>query len=337
MDTDLLTLLFSYLEAKQDLNSVCLAIDLYVNNRIYKRAIELFDKYCKQIASSEYDYLTSMIEIAKEMNDGYSSLEDSRVANKSYNIFNSMDLKNVKNFQYVFTIPFKDLCKSSKRCTRLLDTVNDLDYINIIKLPEIECFTSNVKAPLNNLSNSYANLSQNLGHFTDSLTPFNFSKHLPVSSLKKHISTTSTPQSVIVNKLTTKILPTPITKQPQESNICISQPHSRTLTSSLKISKNVTNSVTKSVKFQLKKYTREISNENKEYNEYEDDIQNLTDENNIEKNQAIERKILFFEEEIDDTVKFKKSTSDFYESNQIEKLDEQRNSPKDCLNQSKSM
>lgn len=313
LDNDLLTLLFSYLEAKQDLNSVCLAIDLYVSNRIYKRAIELYEKYSNKIINSEYEYLSSMIEIAKEMYDGYSSSTDElRIASKCYNIINANDLRSTRSFQYIFKVPFKDLCKSSKRCLRLLDATNDIDYLNILKLPEIESFASNIKAPLNNLSNNYNNLSENMGNIAESMTPYNLSKTLALSSLKKHISTTSTPQSVIVNKVLTKVLPTPISKQLQTN--CDSQ--SRVLTSSLKLTKNATSSVTKSVKFQLKKYTREISNENKEYNEYEDEIANLTDENNLEKNDddaAVERKQLF-SEEIEESSAPKNRISNVYKS-----------------------
>ena len=47
LDHDLLLMLFNFLEAKQDLNSICMAIDLYVTNRNYTRAIELYDKYSK--------------------------------------------------------------------------------------------------------------------------------------------------------------------------------------------------------------------------------------------------------------------------------------------------
>ena len=295
------------MEAKQDLNSVCLAIDLYVNNRIYKRAIELYEKNSTKILNSEYEYLTAMIEIAKEMYDGYSSSDESRTSTKCYNIINANDLRVAKSFQYIFKVPFKDLCKGSKRCLKLLDNENDIDYLNILKLPEIESFNSNIKAPLNNLSNNY-NLTQNLGNTGESMTPFNFSKTLPLSSLKKHISTTSTPQSMIVNKVLTKILPTPITKHLQAN--CDSQ--SRILTSSLKVTKNSTQSVTKSVKFQLKKYTREISNENKEYNEYEDEISSLNDEKIIEKNaDAVERKQLFLEETEESTAP-KKRISNVY-------------------------
>jgi hypothetical protein len=47
LDTDLLLILFNYLEAKQDLNSIGMAIDLHINNRNYKRAVELYDRYSK--------------------------------------------------------------------------------------------------------------------------------------------------------------------------------------------------------------------------------------------------------------------------------------------------
>jgi hypothetical protein len=298
------------LEAKQDLNSVCLAIDLYVSNRIYKRAIELYEKYSSKIMNSEYEYLSSMIEIAKEMYDSYSSNDESRVSSKCYNIINSADLRASKSFQYIFKVPFKELCKSSKRCLKLLDTTDDIDYLNILKLPEIETFASNIKAPLNNLSNNYNNLSQNLGNLADSMTPYNFSKTLPVSSLKKYISNTSTPQSVIVNKVLTKVLPTPIAKQ-NEIN-CNSQ--TRILTSSLKVTKNSASNVTKSVKFELKKYTREISDENKIYNEYEDDIPNLTDENAEKNDKAVERKQLFSEETEEAVSGPKKRISNVYKN-----------------------
>ena len=46
-DHELLAMLFAYLEAKQDLNSICIAIDLHVTNRNYTKAIQLFEKYSK--------------------------------------------------------------------------------------------------------------------------------------------------------------------------------------------------------------------------------------------------------------------------------------------------
>ena len=253
--------------------------------------------------SSEYEYLSSMIEIAKEMQDDYSKYDDSKTQNKCYNLINSGDLKQAKSFQYNFKIPFRELCKNSKRCTTLLVTSTDMDYINILKLPEIKHTASNIKAPLNNMSNNYANnLSQNIVSIGDSLTPFHFSKTMLTSSLKKRIASTSTPQSMIVNKMSAKILPTPITNQIQSANKEVdSKP--RVLTSSLKMSKNITNSVAKSVKFQLNIYTREISSENTEFNDCEDEIEQPSAEDPLaEKNdtEAVERKQLFVEEEADE-------------------------------------
>ena len=71
--------------------------------------------------------------------------------------------------------------------------------------------------------------------------------------------------------------------------------------------------MTKSVKFELKKYTREISDENKIYNEYEDDIPNLTDENTEKNDKAVERKQLF-SEETEEAVAPKKRISNVYKN-----------------------
>lgn len=89
-DSDLLLMLFNYLEAKQDLSSICMAIDLHVNSRNYKRAISLYDKYSKQISNSEFNYLSSMIEIAKDMQD---DTDSSRETNKHYGLITSNDIK----------------------------------------------------------------------------------------------------------------------------------------------------------------------------------------------------------------------------------------------------
>lgn len=44
-----LQLLYSYLEAKQDLNSICTAIDLYLTHHDYTEAIQLYEKYSRVI------------------------------------------------------------------------------------------------------------------------------------------------------------------------------------------------------------------------------------------------------------------------------------------------
>ena len=44
---DLLHALVNYLEAKQDLNSIAIAINLHIDHRNYSRAIFLYDKYSK--------------------------------------------------------------------------------------------------------------------------------------------------------------------------------------------------------------------------------------------------------------------------------------------------
>lgn len=44
---DLLHALLNYLEAKQDLNSIAIAINLHIDHRNYSRAILLYEKYSK--------------------------------------------------------------------------------------------------------------------------------------------------------------------------------------------------------------------------------------------------------------------------------------------------
>jgi hypothetical protein len=43
----MLKILYAYLEAKQDLNSICTAIDLYLTNHNYAQAIQLYEKYSR--------------------------------------------------------------------------------------------------------------------------------------------------------------------------------------------------------------------------------------------------------------------------------------------------
>jgi hypothetical protein len=70
-----------------------MAIDLHINNRNYKRAIELYDRNSKQISNSaEFSYLTSMIEIAKDM-QGQSSRDEKSSNFSQINVFSSSDLK----------------------------------------------------------------------------------------------------------------------------------------------------------------------------------------------------------------------------------------------------
>ncbi len=44
-----LPIIYNYLEAKQDTKSICTAIDLYLNNQYYTKAINLYEKYSRVI------------------------------------------------------------------------------------------------------------------------------------------------------------------------------------------------------------------------------------------------------------------------------------------------
>ncbi|CAF1033811.1 unnamed protein product [Brachionus calyciflorus] len=93
IDSDFLLILLNYLEAKKDTDSIGRAIDLHVNNRNYKKAIQLYEKYHQQISTSaDFSYLSSMIDIAKEMQNDYTSnalFSD----NNQYNLISQQDLK----------------------------------------------------------------------------------------------------------------------------------------------------------------------------------------------------------------------------------------------------
>lgn len=90
LDSDFLLVLLNYLEAKKDVDSIGKAIDLHVNNRNYKKAIQLYEKYHNLIvSSSEFTYLSSMIDIAKEMQNDYSNSESSN----QYNLITNSDLR----------------------------------------------------------------------------------------------------------------------------------------------------------------------------------------------------------------------------------------------------
>ena len=43
----MLQILYVYLEAKQDINSICAAIDLYLTNHNYLQAVHLYDRYSR--------------------------------------------------------------------------------------------------------------------------------------------------------------------------------------------------------------------------------------------------------------------------------------------------
>ena len=90
LDSDFMLILLNYLEAKKDADSIAKAIDLHVNNRNYKKAIELYEKHHQLIASSsEFTYLSSMIDIAKEMKNDFTSNQSSN----QYNLITMTDLR----------------------------------------------------------------------------------------------------------------------------------------------------------------------------------------------------------------------------------------------------
>ncbi|RNA06009.1 hypothetical protein BpHYR1_053728 [Brachionus plicatilis] len=90
VDSDFLLVLLNYLEAKKEPESIGKAIDLHVNNRNYKKAIQLYEKHHQLFASStEFAYLSSMIEIAKEMHNDYTT-----ESLNQYNLITSTDLRN---------------------------------------------------------------------------------------------------------------------------------------------------------------------------------------------------------------------------------------------------
>ena len=65
---DLNEIFVCYLEAKQDLNAISLAINLHIENRNYARACYLYSKHSKQLVNSGDSYLTTLIEEIKDEN-----------------------------------------------------------------------------------------------------------------------------------------------------------------------------------------------------------------------------------------------------------------------------
>ena len=163
------------------------------------------------------------------------------------------------------------MCKNSKRCLNLLDPLNDSDYIKVLKLPDTASINPNITAPFSNIPSTNFITSLGIGQELTNLTPsFKFSDSILIASLNKHKTSTSTPHQNLINKNLVGISPS--TGSNNKILAANSESKVRVLTSSLKASKSVSNSVSKSVKFQLKKYTREISKENREFNDYEDDM-----------------------------------------------------------------
>ena len=339
VDNDFLLMLLNYLEAKQTLSSISVAIDLHVSHRNYKRAIDLYERHAKQITNSEFNYLISIIDIAKEMSqsNNFSSTDDSTSyqKNKEFSIITVNDLKEVSNFQYKFTVPLKELCKNSKRCSRLLNEKDDLEYLELLKLPELEFLNTNITIATNGSQKIVGQELTNL--ISNTMTPMQqtpLSKSSLQSSLKKRKASTpfmknnldedlelehpSTPTNIIAANVI-------IQNNNNNNNKFISQSEfkSRVLTSSLKLSKNVSNSVSKSVKFKLVKYTREISDENKDYRDNEQNIEEEIEEQQLEeevvvqvKNSDSERRQLFLDEEDEDK---EMMDQDVHEANEKEK------------------
>ena len=269
-DQDLLGMLINYLEAKQDLNSIAIAINLHIDHRSYNRAIYLYGKYSKQIASSEFEYLTSLVEIIQKES---TSIQTDFSPSKLKNPFTLADIKESAEFQYKSETSLSDLCKNSKRCLKILNQTTDEDHILMMRLPEIENLdpTSNISVNKGDLFKS--KLSKQI----EASTPSILSKTLLTNSLLKRKS--STPQNILMN-----------TKQDISvfkslANIPATDAKVRVLHSALKASK--ANSVAKSVKFNSSRYSRLFDKDDQKYVDNEEKLiepeaRKLFDENDDE-------------------------------------------------------
>lgn len=132
LDKDLLLMMFNFIEAFDKLDLVCMAIDLHVNNQNYKKAVELYDRHAKQIASSKHAYLSTMVEIARDVHYDC-DFENEENTSEKYSLITEKDIKETMNFEYRFTVALRDLCKNSKRCIRLLNAPEDQTYIELLR------------------------------------------------------------------------------------------------------------------------------------------------------------------------------------------------------------
>ena len=195
-----------------------------------------------------------------------------------------------------------EICKFSKRCINLIKSndYEDNDYIELLKLPAKESTLS--RFAINPASVVFGDNDHVA--FSTIATPSMLSK-----SIIKRKSSTPHPHS--------NFLPSTLLAKQQHHNTppilknsnrlsTASEHKSRVLASSLKPAGAASNSTTKSVKFQLSKFTRQISDENADDADspagvhFGDNIENEYDEAPVVKN--VECKKLFNEDDDEDEV-----------------------------------
>jgi hypothetical protein len=171
--------------------------------------------------------------------------------------------REASSFQYKFTVPLRELCMNSKRCMYLLKSAEDVEYINLLKLPlfvvsEPGNLDKSVNKILGNVHTPHR-LNDSTNHLNFNTSIMSPSTSILASSILKRKASTPHPtaksptnrKSVLVNANL---------YENDEANVSASP---RTLASSLKYARaTITNSGSKSVKFKLTKYTREITDEN---------------------------------------------------------------------------
>ena len=187
------------------------------------------------------------------------------------------------NFQYKFTVTFKDLCKNSKRCLNLLNPETDQNYIDLLKVQadetELDPMTSS-----NSRQVSFAvadclldkSISQETAGLAKCLTPS--TKSILASNKNKRKPSTPHPSSGVKffdEELTDEArnsknrsddeegdLVSPSKKRevsPKLAQLSKSEKSGRVLTSSFRISKaSIPASAGKFVKFSAVKYMRNI-------------------------------------------------------------------------------
>jgi hypothetical protein len=303
LDPQLKFYLFNYLEAKQELDSICIAIELHVNSRNYIKAVDLFDRYSKQITnSSSHSYLSSMCDVAKQMllhrekatlGSGISTANrapaitglalDSNPQKAIIITYN--DIKESQNFVYRFMMPLGERYNPSKRCLKIFENSEDNHYVKVLKMPELifsdNNLASNTTTPMNTtiLTSNTAHDKLTESAFIPSLTPYSMLKKSILTSSFKRKASTSTPQTTSIlgvpspskrqslrNIETPSILKSSLGAHDTATGPRLSQ---MGLVSSLSCAKST--SVIKSVKFQIskssKRKTEEDDDEEHESNE----------------------------------------------------------------------
>jgi hypothetical protein len=311
LDPQLKFYLFNYLEAKQELDSICIAIELHVDSRNYIKAIDLYDKYSKQISnSSSHSYLSSMCDVAKQMllDTQKASLISGIGANRMATITNlvldsipqtaiiitSSDIKESEYFLYRFTMPLGERYKPSKRCLKIFDRTDDIHYVKVLKMPDLiqsDHIASNITVPMSTtiVTTNAANDKIAESAFIPSLTPYRMLKKSILTSSLKRKASTSTPQTASVlgepspsKRQSLRNIETPSILKSTSS--ALDSAVAPRLSQIGLVSSTKSASVIKSVKFQISKSNKRKTEENDEESESNEELEingNLAKKANI--------------------------------------------------------